>query len=85
MFDCNACCCDRCKLRETVTGAARKGKKRDSRSRKGSLFVFLGVLLFCFCFFVTPVHPTFMPIKQLELKHRGREAGWSEAERSLPM
>lgn len=70
--DCDAYRPDRCKLRATETGAAREAR-RDRRRTESVVFV--GVLEGA----LTPppppppipttVHPTFMPIKQLELKH----------------
>lgn len=66
--DCNVYSRDRCKLRVTETGAARKARETiwAERAQKDFCIVFLGAFegaFFC------PVHPTFMPIKQLELKH----------------
>lgn len=66
--DCNAYCRDRCKLRVTETGAPRKAGRETAWTEKGQkdiCIVFLGVVEGVF----PPVHPTFMPIKQLELKH----------------
>ena len=91
-----AYCRDGFKLRATETEGGggeerreegQRGQKR--RDRKDICIVFSS------CFRRSPppteptnVHPTFMPVKQLELKHRGSDGeklGGREAERSLPM
>lgn len=54
------------------TEAPRKARREAAWTEKGQkdiCIVFLGALEGAFFFFFTPVHPTFMPIKQLELKH----------------
>ena len=92
-----AYCRDGFKLRATETeggGGARKDEKRDNVDRKGGTEK-TSVLFFLAALEGAPppteptnVHPTFMPVKQLELKHRGSDGeklGGREAERSLPM
>lgn len=66
--DCDAYRPDRCKLRATETGTAREAR-RDRRRTESVVFV--GVLEGALTppTIPTTVHPTFMPIKQLELKH----------------
>lgn len=66
----------------------RRREEGQRGQKKTSVLFFLAALEGAPPPLPTNVHPTFMPMKQLELKHRGSDGeklGGREAERSLPM
>lgn len=82
-------------LRERIVVMDLDWGRQNEKTRRGTTWTEKDIcIVFSSCFrrssppLPTNVHPTFMPMKQLELKHRGSDGeklGGREAERSLPM